>query len=100
LIQEEIQRANKLSKPSTSEPFGTPVAHLKHLENSVGPTNDRKLNELESENMDLRITNRAKEIVIGRMQKERDGFIEKLLVTSRTMGQLETRLKQLEEPKS
>jgi hypothetical protein len=47
----------------------------------------------------LKITNRAKEIVIERMQKERDGFIEKLLVSSRTVGQLETKLNRLEAPK-
>ena len=47
--------------------------------------------------MDLKITNRAKEILIERMQMERDGFIEKLLISSRTVGQLETKLHQLDQ---
>lgn len=86
MIQEEIQRANKSTNAPDSETFGSSVAHVKHLGNNAGPANDRKLNEFKSANLDLKITNRAKEIVIERMQKERDGFIEKLLVTSRTMG--------------
>ena len=98
-IQEEIQRANKSSEALASEPFGSSVAHVKHPGNSAGSTNDRKLNELERENLDLKITNRAKEIVIERMQKERDGIIEQLLISSRTVGQLETKLHQLEGPK-
>ncbi len=98
-IQEEIQRANKSSEALASEPFGSSVAHVKHRGNIAGTTNDRKLNELERENLDLKITNRAKEIVIECMQKERDGFIEQLLISSRTVGQLETKLHQLEGPK-
>ena len=38
---------------------------------------ERKLQALKRANFDLKITNRAKEIVIERMQKERDGIIEK-----------------------
>lgn len=47
--------------------------------------------------MALKTTNRAKEIVIERMQMERGGFIEKLLVSSQTVGQLETKLHQLDQ---
>ncbi len=97
MIQEEIQRANKSNESSVSEPFGSPVAHVKHSGNSVNATDDQKFNELERENMDLKITNRAKEILIERMQMERDGFIEKLLISSRTVGQLETKLHQLDQ---
>lgn len=97
VIQEEIQRVKKSSEPSVSEQFGSPVAHVKHPGNSAGPANDRRFNELERENMDLKITNRAKEIVIERMQMERNGFIEKLLISSRTVGQLETKLHQLDQ---
>ncbi len=99
VIQEEIQRANKSSETPATESFGSPVANVKHRGNIAGTTNDRKLNELERENLDLKITNRAKEIVIERMQQERDGIIEQLLISSRTVGQLETKLHQLEGPK-
>jgi hypothetical protein len=100
-IQEEIQRAKKTTGIPDSESFGNPVEHVKHSL-PTGPAkipDERKVQELERENLDLKITNRAKEIVIERMQKERDGFIEKLLVSSRTVGQLETKLHQLDGPK-
>jgi hypothetical protein len=98
VIQEEIQRAKKTKDASNSEEFGSFVAHVKHSENP-NAADDKWLMELERENFDLKITNRAKEIVIERMQKERDGLIEKLLVSSQTVGQLETKLNQLERPK-
>jgi len=61
--------------------------------------NDR-VKELERENLDLKITNRGKDFLIEQMQKERDGFFNRLLTTNRKMGELETRLLQLEESKS
>ena len=99
-IQEEIQRANKSGEVPTSESFGTAVERVKHslVKSATRNADERKLQELERENFDLKITNRAKEIVIERMQKERDGIIEKLLTSSRTVGQLETKLHQLSAP--
>ena len=101
VIQEEIQRVKKSPEMPTSEDFRSPVAHVKHTRTTAtGIASDpQRIQELERENFDLKITNRAKEIVIERMQKERDGFIEKLLVSSQTVGQLETKLKRLEAPK-
>jgi hypothetical protein len=87
-IQEEIQRAKQTTDIPDSESFGNPVEHVKHSL-PTGPAkipDERKVQELERENLDLKITNRAKEIVIEQMQKERDGFIERLLVSSRTVG--------------
>ena len=51
---------------------------------------------MERENLDLKITNRAKDIVIERMQKERDGFFEQLLTANRNVGALESKLLQIE----
>ena len=99
VIQEEIQRANKSSEPSISELFGIPVAHVKHPGNSAATSEHRNHSELERELLDLKITNRAKDLVIERMQQERDGFIEKLVISSRAVGQLETKLQQLEGPR-
>jgi hypothetical protein len=102
VIQEEIQRVKKSTEMPTSEDFRSPVAHVKHSRTAAtGIASDpQRIQELERENFDLKITNRAKEIVIERMQKEREGFIEKLLVSSRTVGQLETKLNRLDAPMS
>jgi len=98
-IQEEIQRANKSSEPSTSESFGSAVTHVKHSRPEVNPVDDRKVQELEREIMDLKITNRGKDYLIDQLKGERTGFFEKLLSANRTLGQLETKLHQLDGPK-
>jgi hypothetical protein len=36
----------------------------------------------------LKITNRAKDMVIDRMQKEREGFFDQLLAANRKVGEL------------
>jgi hypothetical protein len=47
---------------------------------------------------DLEITNRAKDYFIKQLQKERDGFFDQLLNASRKVGELETKLFQIESP--
>ena len=96
-IQEEIQRAKKSADAPASEAFGTPVAHVKHAKPEVEYTDDRKVQELEQEIRDLKITNRTKDLFIEQLKDERDGFFEKLLTDSRMVGQLENRLLQVEE---
>lgn len=100
VIQEEIQRSNKTSEPVGSEPFGSPVARVKHPINSATPADGRKLQELEREILDLKITNRGKDYLIDQLKSERTGFFEKLLSATRTVGQLETELQHLDAPKS
>jgi hypothetical protein len=46
--------------------------------------------------MDLKITNRGKDYLIEQWQKERNGFFDQLLAANRKVGELETRLLQLE----
>ena len=46
---------------------------------------------------DLQITNRAKDMYIERMEKEREGVFREALSANRKVGELETRLFQLEE---
>ena len=101
VIQEEIQRAYKSSAPLTSEPFGSTVAHVKHFtaEKNI-PPDQRKVEELEREVQDLKIANEVKDKFIEFMKNERIGFIDKLVAANRAMGQLETKLNQLEQPKS
>ena len=98
MIQEEIQRAKKSGEATDSESFGTPVAHVKHPCNVISP-DDRKLQELERENMDLKIANRSEDYQIGELNKERTTFFDQRLIANRTLGQLETKLHQLDEPK-
>ena len=98
VIQEEIQRANKSSEAPGSKTFGSSVTHVKH-----SPTNamakaadERKVQEMEREILDLKITNRGKDIFIEQLKNERSDFFDKLLTANRTMGQLETKLNRLD----
>lgn len=57
------------------------------------------MKQLEAENLDLKITNRAKDQLIQMVREERVGFIDKLTAATRRMGQLEERL-QLMAPRN
>ena len=68
--------------------------------------NAKRIEELEKEVVDLKITNRAKDYFIERLEKDREnfaverhGFINKLMSFTRRVGQMETRLLQLGTPK-
>lgn len=60
---------------------------------------EEKVKELEAENLDLKITNKAKDQLIQLVREERVGFIEQLTAATRRMGQLEERL-QLMAPRN
>jgi len=51
-----------------------------------------KVKQLEAENLDLKITNKAKDQLIQMVREERVGFIDQLTAATRRMGQLEERL--------
>ena len=98
-IQEEIQKAAKANEPS--EPFGTvPKAPepQKPAPERFG-SDKENVEELKKEIMDLKITNRAKDIYIERLQSDHEGLINQLVQSSHKVGELETRLLQLEGPK-
>ena len=67
------------------------------------PNGDRdRMKDLEREVMDLKITNKAKDFFIEEMQKDRERFtiergqyVERLIQTNRKVGELETKLLQL-----
>jgi hypothetical protein len=61
---------------------------------------ERELKDLENEIRDLQITNKAKDIVIEQMQKERTGFFDQVISANRKMGEMEAKLMQLEGPKN
>lgn len=57
-----------------------------------------ELAELRKENFDLKITNRGKDYFIDQLKSEREGLLKQLVDSSQRVGQLETRLLQLEAP--
>jgi hypothetical protein len=97
-IQEEIQRSKKSTEVPASESFGTNEERVKHspTKSTLNAADERKVQELEREIMDLKIANRGKDYLIDQLKGERTGFFEKLLSANRTMGQLETKLHQLD----
>ena len=97
VIQEEVQRASKSGDATISEAFGSAVQHVKHPGN-IAVVDERKLQELERQVMDLKITNRGKDYLIGELKQEREGFFGQLLESSRKVGELETKLLQLGPP--
>lgn len=100
-IQEEIQRAKKSTDVPDSESFGSHVEPVKHSSATATAkaADERKVQELEREIMDLKITNRGKDMFIEQLKSERAGFFEQLMSANRTVGQLETKLHQLDGPK-
>lgn len=105
-IAEERAKATKMNDqaeafgktPQGSESFRT-IPHLAETAKNNGPLSEgdkSRLLELERENLDLRITNRAKDMMIEQVQKEREKFFDRLLTANRKVGELENRLLQLE----
>jgi hypothetical protein len=95
VIQEEIQKTKKT--PESSEPVGNVPKGSERAKGGSEPDDDQ-VKELERENLDLKIANRGKDYLIEQLQKERNGFFDQLLTANRKMGELETRLLQLESP--
>ena len=102
VIQEEIQRANKSTDMPASEPFGNHVEPVKHGQKMAAAKagDDRKVLELEREILDLKIANRGKDYLIDELNKERKSFFDQLLSANWKMGELETKLFQIEPPAS
>lgn len=73
VIQEEVQRASKNGDAKISEAFGSAVQHVKHPGNTTA-VEERKLQELERQIMDLKIANRGKDYLIDQLKGERTGF--------------------------
>jgi hypothetical protein len=99
-IQEEIQKATRIN--DRSESFGT-VPKPSETPKTTSESDEKdsgRIREIERELIDLKIANRGKDYLIEQLQKERNGFFDQLLSASRKVGELETRLLQLEEPKS
>ena len=99
-IAEEKARAAKINEPS--EPVGNVPKRSERPQQTAEASSEidtGRIRELEKEVMDLKITNRGKDFFIEQLQTERDGFFGQLLDVSRKVGELETKLQQLESPK-
>ena len=100
VIQEEIQRSKKSGEATDSAGFGSAVTHVKQfMAEKTIPPDDRKLQELEREVQNLKIANEVKDKFIELIKNERKGFIDKLIAANRAVGQLETKLNQLDATK-
>jgi hypothetical protein len=101
VIAEEQARAVRLNsapQPQPAEPNGkVPDAteDRRTVRQDAEPDPDR-----DREFFDLKVTNRAKDLMIERLTQEREQLLEKVVHSSHRVGQLETRLQQLEAPHS
>lgn len=104
-IAEEQAKAAKANEPSE------PVGNVPKASERAGSTarasesSDDEIKSLEHELRDLQITNRAKDMFIERLEKEREaftveraGYVEKLMSFNHRVGELENQLLQLAEP--
>jgi hypothetical protein len=104
-IAEEKAKAAKLNNaaeafgkaPQAPEPFRTAQTTSEPKAQNEPDSEGAKsrILQLERENVDLKITNWAKDIAMERMQKEREKFFDQLIAASRKMGELENKLLQL-----
>lgn len=106
-IAEEKAKAAKTNSPA-SEPVGTVPKAFATSEATARTSepNDAEIKSMEHEIRDLQITNKAKDLFIDQLQKEREtfaterqGYVEKLMSFNRRVGELETQLLQLAEPR-
>jgi hypothetical protein len=97
VIQEEIQKTKKTPETSVSEPVGNVPKGSEGSKRGSEPDATQS-RELERENLDLKIANRGKDYLIEQLQKERRSFFDQLLSANRKVGELETKLLQLESP--
>lgn len=97
-IKEEQAKYTKAPPPS--EPFRneSPVSEPAKNTRSFSSEDDEEFAELHKEMMDLKITNRAKDQFIQQLQGERKEMLDALVANSRVIGQLETKLLQIESP--
>ncbi len=106
-IAEEKAKAAKSGNSSAALGSVPKDSELVREEKAPALEGDSNLaNGVEQELMDLRIMNKGKDYLIEQLRKEREafagerqGYVEKLMSFNRNLGELETRLLQLEGPK-
>ena len=106
-IQEEQSRAVRAGEPAPSqESLPKVAAPSARKETAADEHESGDPKGLRQELFDLKITNRAKDMFIEQLQKEREGFalerqsyVERLMTFNRKVGELETRVLQLRAPR-
>jgi hypothetical protein len=117
-IEEEKSKIKSWATPHASEPFGStphpsevfrtishnaeaqaPEQPAKQQNENASPDLVKEVETLRRENMDLQITNRAKDHFIDQLREERKDLMGQALESSRRVGELETKLLQLAAPK-
>lgn len=91
---------NPVPQPATNEPRDEQPNRNDHSRHRERDRNDDENDaELRKELLDLKITNRAKDLFIEQLKEEREGFaaerqnyVEQLMTFNRRLGELETRL--------
>ena len=105
-IQEEKAK-NFKAMPSTIGDTSLPKDSetLQKVHKQPSEVDPDRIRELKKEVLDLKITNRGKDYFIEQLQKEREAFgkerqeyVENLMSFNRKVGELETKLMQLEAP--
>jgi len=107
-IKEELSKGQVKSAglPNPQPEVPKPSEKPKDRSERESASESKAEEELRKEILDLKITNRAKDMHIERLYKDREAFeverksyIEQLVSGSRRLGELETRLLQLEAPR-
>jgi hypothetical protein len=105
-IAEEQARARRTTEAVPHAAEGEDSQSTGHQSSHQEQTHSghRELDELRKDNLDLKITNRAKDQFIDLLQKERSEFagereryVQQLVAASRQLGELEQRLLQLDD---
>ncbi len=92
----KVAKLNEASAPVGSVPKDSEGQDKRPDTGSANKTD--RVCEMEQEILDLKITNRAKDQVIDHFRAERKQIIDQLLNASRRVGELETKLLQLDGP--
>lgn len=98
-IEEERAKASKGTSTRTESPELRETENRSRASFGKTPNDSEDASELRKEIMDLKIANRGKDMFIEHLKTEREGILGQLIESSHKVGELETRLLQLEVPK-
>jgi len=100
-IKEELAKAAKHTESTEAHEGGVPNgAEPERRERRDSEQSGPRVKELEAKVFDLQVLNAGKDFFIEQLRKERTTYVQDLMEASRRVGELETRLLQIEEPKS
>jgi hypothetical protein len=99
VIREEIQKATKVNGNSERAGNNRKASETQNSAPDDSKATPWQLKEMEREMNDLKIANRVKDAFIEQLRQEREGLVNHLIQSSQKVGELQTRLLQLEEPK-